>query len=462
MRSCIHALAGAVIWVAPASGQVVINEVLPAPGTDWTQNGIFASAEDEWLELHNAGAAAVDVTGWLVGDSSGGAATPRMGLAGSIPAGGYLFVTGEMSSDWESLNGFPAVGLSLNNSSETVYLYDPSGGTPIVVDSLSWSGSATNVSIGRLPDGSSTIADFNALTPSGTGVQPTPGGPNGGPATPKILASSVTPSFPTSADAITVQAVAGDTDGIVQALLLLSVDGGPQEQHDLALVSGAATYGTWERAIGPYAAGTNVSVMVRVDDGTLIEQTNAVSVSVIASGAGVVLNEIFADPPSDLSGDANGDGVRDTSDDEFVEILNTSTSPIDLTGWAIHDATSLRHQFAAGPVLAAGEMYVVFGGGTPTGVPSGAGVASTGQLSLNNTADTVQLVGPDSVTRDAHQYGSEANADQSLIRVPDGSGPWTRPGDEGFSWIFSPGAPNGATTSLAERSWADVKALYRK
>jgi hypothetical protein len=462
MRSCIRALAGAILVAAPASGQIVINEVMPAPGTDWTQNGIFVSAEDEWLELYNVGSSSVDVTGWLVGDSSGGAATPRLGLSGSIAPGGWLYLTGEMSSDWESTNGFPSVGLSLNNSSDTVYLYDPSGGTPVVVDSLAWTGGATNVSVGRLPDGSATVVDFDALTASGTGAQPTPGGPNGGAATPKILASSVSPPFPTSTDSITVQAVAADTDGIVQALLLLSVNGGPQEQHALSLVSGAADYGTWERVIGPYAAGTNVSAIVRVDDGALIEQTNAVSLSVLSSGAGIVLNEIFADPPSDLSGDANGDGVRDTSDDEFVELMNTSASPIDLTGWAIHDASSVRHQFVSGPVLGAGQLYVVFGGGTPTGIPSGAAVASTGQLSLNNTADTVQLVGPDSVTRDAHAYGSEANADQSLIRLPDGSGPWTRPGDEGFAWIFSPGAPNGVSTSLAERSWAEVKALYRK
>ena len=41
------------------------------------------------------------------------------------------------------------------------------------------------------------------------GPQPTPGGPNGGPATPKILSVSVSPPIPSDADSLTVQAAAG-------------------------------------------------------------------------------------------------------------------------------------------------------------------------------------------------------------------------------------------------------------
>ena len=134
---------------------------------------------------------------------------------------------------------------------------------------------------------------------------------------------------------------------------------------------------------------------------------------------------------------------------------------MDLSGWTLLDATSLRHTFGTGPVLQPGEYYVVFGGGTPTGLPAGAETASTGGLSLNNSGDTVQLVGADGVIRDAHTYGSEGNGDQSMIRLPDGDGAWTRPGDEGLPGAFSPGAPNGATTSLESLSWSRVKAGYR-
>jgi hypothetical protein len=112
-------------------------------------------------------------------------------------------------------------------------------------------------------------------------------------------------------------------------------------------------------------------------------------------------------------------------------------------------------------VLAPGEIYVVFGGGAPAGIPARFDVASTGGLSLNNTADEVRLVGPDAVPRDVHGYGSEGNRDESMIRLPDGTGPWTLPSASGASEPFSAGEPNGATTSVAETSWARIKELYR-
>ena len=82
------------------------------------------------------------------------------------------------------------------------------------------------------------------------------------------------------------------------------------------------------------------------------------------------MNEILADPPPAEAGDANGDGVRSTSDDEFAEIINRSSQAVDLSGWSLHDFTGLRHLFAEGLVLAPGEFFVVFGGGAPANIPS--------------------------------------------------------------------------------------------
>jgi hypothetical protein len=175
----------------------------------------------------------------------------------------------------------------------------------------------------------------------------------------------------------------------------------------------------------------------------------------------VALNEVLADPPPDAAGDANGDGVRDSAEDEFVEIYNMGSLPADLSGWTIQDLTGVRHEFEEGFTLAPGEFYVVFGGGTPTGIPSRATVASTGGLSLNNTLDEVKLVGADAIARDVHPYAEEANADQSLIRYPDGDGGWTRPHDAGFSWNYSAGLPNENITSVDSESWGAVKARYR-
>ena len=175
----------------------------------------------------------------------------------------------------------------------------------------------------------------------------------------------------------------------------------------------------------------------------------------------VALNEILADPPPDLAGDANGDGTRDSAQDEFVEIYNAGTVAADLSGWTIQDLTDVRHEFEKGFTLEPGELYVVFGGGTPTGIPSRSTVASSGGLSLNNTADEVRLVGADATVRDLHSYAAEANADQSLIRLPDGIGEWTRPHDEGLPWDYSAGLRNDTPTSVDAQSWGALKARYR-
>jgi len=47
----------------------------------------------------------------------------------------------------------------------------------------------------------------------------------------------------------------------------------------------------------------------------------------------IVINEILADPPDGAAGDANRDGVRDSSQDEFVEFVNTTTRDLDLSGY---------------------------------------------------------------------------------------------------------------------------------
>jgi hypothetical protein len=132
-----------------------------------------------------------------------------------------------------------------------------------------------------------------------------------------------------------------------------------------------------------------------------------------------VVNEIHADPAPDLLGDANADGVRDSSQDEFVEIVNTSGAALDMSGWTISDAVAERHVFPAGSIVPAGCGIVVFGGGGPVGGFGGALVqtASSGGLGLNNGGDDVIVnQGGAGV---ATSYGSEGGNDQSLTRDPD-------------------------------------------
>jgi len=136
----------------------------------------------------------------------------------------------------------------------------------------------------------------------------------------------------------------------------------------------------------------------------------------------LVINEILADPDA-TNGDANGDGVVNTTADEFVEIVNNDTTSLDISGWTLSDAVSVRHTFPANTVVPASCSVVVFASGTPTGAFGGSivQVSSTGQLGLNNGGDTITLNnGTSDVT--SYTYAGEGGDNQSLTRDPDVTG----------------------------------------
>jgi hypothetical protein len=112
-----------------------------------------------------------------------------------------------------------------------------------------------------------------------------------------------------------------------------------------------------------------------------------------AAASGIRFGEILADPPPGPAGDANGDGVRDPSDDELVEIVNTGKTPVCLTGWILGDAENPeRHVFPLGRAVAPGGRVLVFGGGVPTGRFDGKTVQwSASGLSLSNAGDVITL-----------------------------------------------------------------------
>ncbi len=136
-----------------------------------------------------------------------------------------------------------------------------------------------------------------------------------------------------------------------------------------------------------------------------------------------VINEIHADPDGTIAGDANGDGTRSSTQDEFVEIVNRTGSDVDISGWTLADGVSVRHTFPAGSVVFDGCSVTVFGGGAPVG-PFGNSlvqVASGGSLGLNNGGDSITL-GDGTADISNTDYGSEGGDNQSLTLDPDGDG----------------------------------------
>ena len=166
------------------------------------------------------------------------------------------------------------------------------------------------------------------------------------------------------------------------------------------------------------------------------------------AGPSIVLNEVLYDPSnSGLLGDANGDGLYVQDEDEFIELLNTGSQPLDVSGWKIYDASALssgtpRHVFPAGSVIPSGTALVLFGGGTPTGSFGGAVVqtTTTGAMNLNNAGDLLTITdAQDSVmiTFDVAPYSDNPN--ESYTRSPDITGEFVQHSTVGSgTLLFSP------------------------
>lgn len=166
-----------------------------------------------------------------------------------------------------------------------------------------------------------------------------------------------------------------------------------------------------------------------------------------APTAVLLINEVLYDPSnSGLDGDANGDGAYAQNEDEFIEFINLSSQPLDLSGYEIYDDENLQintpnHTFPAGTVVPPGKCIVVFGGGTPTGSFGGAIVqtSTSGDLNMNNAGDFVTVKdanGTVVVTFDIDPLSNNPN--ESYTRNPDITG-YFEQSSTNTPYLFSPG-----------------------
>lgn len=204
--------------------------------------------------------------------------------------------------------------------------------------------------------------------------------------------------------------------------------------------------GSQEVVITASASGwlSGTAILIVTDD------TDATSISI---------TEILAYIPFGREGDANRDGDTNWFDDEFVEIVNNSGASTDLTGWTLHNSSEERHRFAPGTVLPIDCAMVVFGGGNLSNMGGSAifQTASSGSLGLNNWGDTVTLYNADGDLMASVTYGSEAREDQSIVRDPEITGPFSLHGSVADGRLFSPGTRSNGDeycTPLAELSFS--------
>ncbi len=161
------------LLVSPVAAELLINEILSAPGQDWNGDGEVDFKNDEWVEIVNTGPGVEDLQGVFLRDGSGD--SYHFGFTGSLAAGEVRLVLGSDAVAWQSANGLSTTGLSLNNSGDRVELWRDID-TPRVLDALD----AVDVlahaaeddrSMGRLVEVGTWVL-FDALNPYTGTLQP--------------------------------------------------------------------------------------------------------------------------------------------------------------------------------------------------------------------------------------------------------------------------------------------------
>ncbi|MFL5350804.1 MAG: lamin tail domain-containing protein [Hyalangium sp.] len=186
--------------------------------------------------------------------------------------------------------------------------------------------------------------------------------------------------------------------------------------------STAASTGSYAWTV-PSSATTAAKVRVSDASNSAVTDTSNAAFTITTSGGGgsggVFINEVMINEPGS---DVNG---------EFVELVNSGSTAVDLSGWTISDGTAVRHTFASGTSLAAGKAIVVFGGASaiPVGLTN-AVAASTGMLNLANAGDSVTVKSSAGTTVDSATFSS------------------TLGGTDGVSANRSPDATSGASFVL--------------
>lgn len=187
-----------------------------------------------------------------------------------------------------------------------------------------------------------------------------------------------------------------------------------------------------------------------------------------AASCEIVLNEILAAPAQDW----DGNGAISSRDDEWIELFNAGTVPLDLGDLLLSDADSTVRIRLTGTLGAHGHLVVYGLHATQWQTANGRGVTG---LSLNNAGDTARLwriVGADTVQIDVYTYKShESASERASGRLPDGGAwslfdllnPYTGSAEPtGNGCVPTPGTANQCgSTPVESATWGRVKAVYR-
>ena len=366
--------------------------------------------DDDWIELRNTGAAAIDLDGMYLSDSTSNPLKWRFPAGTTIDAGGYLLIwADDDDGDTPGLH----TNFKLSAGGESVVLSDIDARANAVIDSVEFPAQTTDVSYGRTPEGT---GPFEALAVA------SPGGPT--PAVPEIAVIADGPATEGGTATLTVTAAPAPTaDLVVQVAITQGAD-------DDYLPSTLPTSVT----VAADASETTLAVDLP-DDST--DEPNGVLTVTLGSGTGYTVSETagsasltLRDDDSTMAGvvinelmASNGDTLLDPQGDadDWIELMNTSNAEVDLSGMYLSDdpADPKKWKFPAGTTIAAGGYLLIWADDDDGDTP---GLHTNFKLSAGG--ETVVLSDTDesgNTVIDAVDFPA-LERDQSYGRTPEGTG----------------------------------------
>ena len=455
--------------------RILINEFLADPHADVANgdangDGVRDALQDEFIELVNVSPKAIDLTGWKIGDDDV--------LNFQFPDG-YIIQRNEFvvifgGGDVSGLPGYNidqlltkvftasgSIGDGLDEAGDYVVMQSPNGldntylafgstagldPTGTAISGLTWefpqstaANAANDNSITRSPDAGQEQADPFSEHLSVNTASFSPGTTLEGFAT--LAYTLMVNVFPAGSGTVEMdETSAQKTEFGYGELVTLT-----------ATANGLNIFDQWT------GDGTSMANPMTIS----MKSSKVITANFIDAfqqPVSIIINEINADPSDDpILGDANGDGARHPQQDEFVELLNISAEPVDLSGWMVGDDERLSFTFPDGVIIQPGNFVTIFGGGNITGVPGFnvnplksrvfiSDIPDTLGNGLANAGETVIVISADSSYAMYCNYGSQYgqgvpvkgfNADfyynmridaatpggynQSMTRYPDGN-----------------------------------------